>query len=356
MLGLAGAAGAGMLGGAMGQVGDALSMPRRALWGMLGMPDTGRELVGNTLGLDPQGGLAGALGMGAEMLLDPLTLAGLAAGGPLAKLAYSPWAKDAQLAELVSGARAGVGEAESALAARSALEAQTLQEQTQAALGLGKYDVPGIAGGASRQFKYLADPDAALELMGRGIGTPLAPTGVGPQGGGAAVYGRQIPFGFANPQMRGAGGRMIGSGIGVDASVPLDQIPRPLTDFDRQFLANFGGGQTLGGPLQMSDLEVQGALEALGKQVGGNLNAARPMPTLGQATEGNPLLSELLGRGGGLQQFGGLPLPQAPAALGGEADRLAQLLQSRKMTPKDWAMVAGAGGLGLGAGAALGGR
>lgn len=358
MMGLAGAAGGGLLGGALGQFGDALSAPRRAMWSMLGMPDTGRELVSNTFGLDQQGTLAGMLGMGAETLLDPLTIAGMAAGGPLAKLAYSPWAKDAQIAGLIGDARAGVGGADAALASRSAMEAQTMQEQMQAAMGLGNYDIPGIAAGATKDYKYLGDADAATELLARGIGVPHSPVGVGQAGSGATVYGRELPYGFNAPQLRGpTGGRMIGAGLGMDPAVAAADVPRQLTPFDRQFLANFGQGQTLGGgPLKMSDLEVQGALEALGGQVGGQLNAARPMPTLAEAAQSNPLLGELLGGGSRAGQFGGMPLPDARAGLMGEAGRLGQLLKSRQMTTQDWAMVAGAGGLGLGAGAAMGGR
>jgi hypothetical protein len=33
----------GLLGGALGQVGDALSAPRRAIWSALGLPESGSE-------------------------------------------------------------------------------------------------------------------------------------------------------------------------------------------------------------------------------------------------------------------------------------------------------------------------
>lgn len=86
MLKTLGAAGiGGALGGLGGQVSDALSMPRRALWSALGLPETGRELAADAFGLDPEGFGAGALGMGAEFLLDPLTLAG-AFGGTAGRL------------------------------------------------------------------------------------------------------------------------------------------------------------------------------------------------------------------------------------------------------------------------------
>lgn len=358
MLGLAGAAGGGVLGSALGQVGDALSMPRRALWRALGLPETGSELVSNTLGLDPGGFGATALGMGAEILGDPLTWAGALAGGPLAKLAYSPWAKDAQIAGMLGDVRAGIGAADAALAARSGVEAQVIQKEIQAAQRLGQLDVPGIAAGETVAFPNSA-PGAIDRAVARGVGFPLdsVPVAGREHRLPMAFHGREIPAaaGFeANPvQLRKpALGHMDGSGPALNPSYDMGVAPRPLTDFDRQFLRNYSG-QTLGGPLEMSDLERRAALEALGRQVGANANAAAPMPTLGQAAEGNPLLAELLG---GRSLPYDLPLPAARSAMSNEAAQLDQLLRSRMMTPRDWAMVGGAGLGSVGLGAYLGGR
>lgn len=69
-----------LAGSALGQVGDALSMPRRALWGALGLPGSGEELLANTFGMDRESPWTKALGIGTEMLLDPLTYVGLGAG------------------------------------------------------------------------------------------------------------------------------------------------------------------------------------------------------------------------------------------------------------------------------------
>lgn len=78
--GAGGALGAGAGGGMLHVLGEALGAPRRALWNALGGPDTGEELVSN-LGLaDRRSALARALGLGAEVLLDPLTYVGALPG------------------------------------------------------------------------------------------------------------------------------------------------------------------------------------------------------------------------------------------------------------------------------------
>lgn len=76
-----------LAGSALGQIGDVLSAPRRALWGALGLPDSGEELLSNTFGMDRDSALTKALGIGAEMLLDPLTYVGLGAGKAASALA-----------------------------------------------------------------------------------------------------------------------------------------------------------------------------------------------------------------------------------------------------------------------------
>jgi hypothetical protein len=79
MIGAAAGAGAGSV---LGQVSDLLSKPRRFLWSdLLGLPESGSELVANALGMDPDSPWTHALGLGAEMLGDPLTYAGSLLGG-----------------------------------------------------------------------------------------------------------------------------------------------------------------------------------------------------------------------------------------------------------------------------------
>lgn len=60
------------LGRVLGGVGEALSAPRRAVWGALGLPEHGKDLF-KFMG---DGFVPGALGFGAEVLGDPLTYLG----------------------------------------------------------------------------------------------------------------------------------------------------------------------------------------------------------------------------------------------------------------------------------------
>lgn len=70
----------------LGGVFSALDAPRRATWQALGMGETGEDLMGN-LGLDTDNPWVQALGMGSEMLLDPLNLIGAGVGGKLGRVA-----------------------------------------------------------------------------------------------------------------------------------------------------------------------------------------------------------------------------------------------------------------------------
>jgi hypothetical protein len=76
-----------LAGGALGQIGEALSMPRKLAWrGAQGLynaltgsdmeaPESGTELLARA-GMDAESPITKALGFGAEVLLDPLTVAG----------------------------------------------------------------------------------------------------------------------------------------------------------------------------------------------------------------------------------------------------------------------------------------
>lgn len=75
MGGTAGTGLGGVLGGALGMIGDTLSAPRRMLWNAVGLPDSGAEVMGN-LGMDKEGLPAQGLGFLLEAALDPLTYAG----------------------------------------------------------------------------------------------------------------------------------------------------------------------------------------------------------------------------------------------------------------------------------------
>lgn len=94
-----------LTGGLAGQLGDALSAPRRAVWSALGLPESGSDLASSTLGLDPEGAWAKALGFGAEVLGDPLTYAG-GLIGKAAGAAGKAFSGGAELAPML-GARRG---------------------------------------------------------------------------------------------------------------------------------------------------------------------------------------------------------------------------------------------------------
>ena len=108
-IGLAAAGGSG-LGASLSQLLEPLSTPRRALWGAageaLGLPEeatsSGSALLHHLLGMDEDSILTQGLGMGAEMLGDPLSYIGLAAGPAGAMLGRS-----AALAKASAAGRVG---------------------------------------------------------------------------------------------------------------------------------------------------------------------------------------------------------------------------------------------------------
>lgn len=79
-------AGGAALGGVMGQLGDAMSAPRRYLWSQLGLPEEGNKAVSSVLhsltgnDYDSENPLMRALGFAAEMAGDPLTYSGMLGG------------------------------------------------------------------------------------------------------------------------------------------------------------------------------------------------------------------------------------------------------------------------------------
>jgi hypothetical protein len=129
------------LGAGLGQAGDVLSAPRRALWSALGGPESGSELVSKLTGMDPESGWTKALGFGAEVLGDPLTYA----GGFLGKLGGAA-AKAAPAAEAASpvakmlGLRRGFGMVKDVVPAAEADAAMLASPRSFQSGGLiGKY-------------------------------------------------------------------------------------------------------------------------------------------------------------------------------------------------------------------------
>lgn len=164
---------AGLAGGLGGAIGQILSAPRRAVWGMLGGPETGAELVANLTGADPSSSLASYLGAAAEMALDPLAL-GMAAAPAAFRLARAPWREEAQLLS-----RAGaMTDAETAglNALRGGQEASAFERTLIPAreADLGRVDLSGIGQGATKTFRYGA-PDVVQEAQNLGIGYASTP-------------------------------------------------------------------------------------------------------------------------------------------------------------------------------------
>ncbi len=190
----AGGAGIGAgVGGALGQLSDTLSYPRRAVWGALGLPEHGTDLLAQYAGMDPQSPLTQALGMGTEIAGDPLTWLLMGAGGVTGGIEGTALATRA-------GLEAGIAEQAAARAAAEGLVTQHADElaalaadQSSRFADLGKMvDVPGIARGASKSWTMNYDPYAAMMMQDAGIGT-LENTG---RFGKFTLMGEQLPHTF----------------------------------------------------------------------------------------------------------------------------------------------------------------
>ena len=58
----------------LGTVGEAMQAPRKFLWrDVLGLPESGTELLSQKFGMNPESMLTKGLGFGLEALGDPLT-------------------------------------------------------------------------------------------------------------------------------------------------------------------------------------------------------------------------------------------------------------------------------------------
>lgn len=129
--------------GMLGQLSDVASAPRRAVWSMLGLPESGNELMGK-MGMDPESALAKALGIGAEIVGDPLNLFGIPMAGRLGNLASRLGPKyqrllseSSELARPLAAADEAVMAERAAMASRHADEAQRLAGIGEAAMPQG---------------------------------------------------------------------------------------------------------------------------------------------------------------------------------------------------------------------------
>lgn len=98
----------GFLGHALGGLGDVLSAPARGLRTMLGMPETGGHFT-EGLGLEPDTLATSAVGMGYDMLTDPLTYLGGFAGKLGGRLLGTAVGSNLERSALARGPRFGGG-------------------------------------------------------------------------------------------------------------------------------------------------------------------------------------------------------------------------------------------------------
>ncbi len=282
MYGEAGALIGSGAGGLLGQVGDVLSAPRKAAWSMLGMPEDGNQLLAQTFGMDPDAMLTRALGMGAEVALDPLTYLGMGLGSVGGKVFGKAAGAASGVAREVEALQAAKAAAYSGLQGRAAGEAATIQGQLARVPGLATQDVPGIAGGMTKPAA-LAHKGAYDELAAAGFARPNAgpmPMGHPSPVPGLEVLGRQLPPGFKSVPMKGTvAGRQIGSGVG---RVGDDALPAILPD-EVALMQEMAAARP-GGALGMDPAVF---LEDFARSNANAMNAATPMPTLGQHWGGN---------------------------------------------------------------------
>lgn len=278
-----GAALGGSGGGILGQIGGALSAPRRALWSAMGGPEHGNELVANLTGLDKEGLLARALGFGAEIAGDPLTYAGVALGGPLGKLWGNATGAASRLGGEIETLNAAKNAAYGGLQGRVAGEAAVLDSQLARVPQLAVQDVPGLAAGSTKTYAGAFDP-AFAELEAAGLAGELP--GNMP---GVLVQGRGLPPGFGTSQVPGPKGQWHGSAIDRKAAASL---PSPgLTPDELALMQKMGAAQP-GGPLAMESIHGTAPgkmqfLDEFARANAGRINEATPMPTLGEHWGGN---------------------------------------------------------------------
>src|SRR5262245_28532632 len=135
----------GALGGLLGQAGEMLSAPRRALWSALGAGEgSGAELAGATFGLDPEGTAAQLLGVPMEIAGDPLTWAGAALGSPLVRYLSAPWQRARQAQGQIDALRGVQGVARGALAEGEAASAAARAQVGPLAESFAPVNLPAI--------------------------------------------------------------------------------------------------------------------------------------------------------------------------------------------------------------------
>lgn len=387
------------LGGMLGQVGETLSMPRRALMSMLGLPDSGAQLASDLTGMAPDSIGSKLLGFTAEAALDPLTYLGAGLG----RLGGGVWNKANQAEAALTGqidelgragkvAQEGMWNRELANIGRiqdAGADYANLQNDLQYLTGkaaaneeayralanrLRVEDLPEILSGNVTRYSSV-DPGAVEYLQRTGLGTAV--------GDGVDILGSAPPVGFERlPLASGArpgqfGGSMLGNrsatweAMGLrpeDLRELMDQAyaleaggapigsihnPNSIDDLLNSFVANRSAA--INAPLTREIEQTRSLMDALGE--GGlpfakAMNESMPVPNMAQHMAGAGVPA------GNLPwDFLQTPLTDAQGKASSMIAELMRRQQGMRMGGKDYAQIAAGFGLGglLGAGMYAGG-
>jgi hypothetical protein len=327
-------------GSLLGQMGEIMGAPRRALWSALGMPEDGAHLLSETFGMDPDSMLTKGLGVGAEVALDPLTYLGMPLGSALGKLGMRGGVAAGEIEGLTAARRA----AQEAMVERAALEEATAATQAGRMAALSEIGNPGgLMAGEQASFAK-AKPAAIGHLEETGLGTGAGPkTG---RGEGAEVFGGSFKGQNARKTGPDHAGRLDFNAGRAGVEGPAERLGQ-LSPYERYLLLKQGA----------AGADVEGGLAAVAGQRAGELNSARAMPSLAEA------MGQAAMPTGAIDTIGKMGVADLPIDAGFErvqallADALARQKAAR-LTDLEKAAIggAGAGAFGAGLGSYLGDR
>lgn len=331
--------------GILGDIGNVMSAPRRALWTGLGLPDNGEDLV-DKMGLEKGSLLSRGLGMGAEIAGDPMTylLGGLGGmgGEAIGGMLEGGEAAGAEGIEALNSARRA---AQEGLVERAGQGADTVAEQQARFEGMrGSVDPDSMANVDYKNYKG-STPEATDALEKAGLGT-------GDGGAGATIYGGQKPVGLDVKAIGAGGGKSALRGRGLAVG---DEALPTLTPYERYLMMNEGQAARSGGLDVASIHNAADPLADVAMRRSAEINGARPMPTLADQMQANfmPRAHIDAARAMGL---GDLPID---AGFDRAQSMLAKALEARhtakagQLTARDYAMIGAAGGAAGGAGGTL---
>jgi hypothetical protein len=277
-----------MLGGALGQVGETLSAPRRWAWSALGLPESGSgtDLLKQTFNMDPESTWTKALGFGAEMALDPLTYLGAGVGklagsfgkgGALGKAAPKAITEYGNVATRAAKAEQLLGRSEAVAAGATNPGFQSLRPlrdnftmtkgisfpEVPGAPGLGRRFIGGAntvsdnaVGAGIREFEEMAGADVGGKFITNAGYIPGVNVGVVPKYAAPSSTRHETIHGMIDALRQGI----------PSPNAPLAmRIPAALYRSERPFIRGLG---------QIADETVAHALsrKGFGNQVSGGLS------------------------------------------------------------------------------------